>query len=118
MARVEASTLIRARALRRTLTGAETILWSRMRHGIGGMRFCRQHPIGPYIVDFACIRARLVVEVDGATHSSDAERGHDARRELFLRSRSWHLVRVSNNEVYHSLDAVLELIYQRSRVRG
>jgi very-short-patch-repair endonuclease len=115
MARVEATTLILARALRRTLTSAETILWSRLRHGIGGMRFRRQHPIGPYIADFACISERLVVEVDGATHGSDAERAHDARREAFLRSRSWQIMRVTNDEVYRSLDAVLELIYQRSR---
>ena len=117
MAYVAADTLIRARALRRRLTNAETVLWSRLRHGIGGMRFRRQHPIGPYIADFACIRARLVVEVDGATHSSVAERRHDARREAFLHSRSWQIVRVTNDEVYHSLDAVLEFIYQRSRPR-
>jgi very-short-patch-repair endonuclease len=114
MARVEASTLICARALRRKLTGAETILWSRLRHGIGGMRFRRQHPIGPYIADFACIGARLVVEVDGATHSSDSERRYDVRREVFLRSRSWQILRVNNTEAYSSLEAVLELIFQRS----
>src|SRR6202166_4199115 len=99
MARVEADTLMRARALRRRLTNAETILWSKLRHGVGGMRFRRQHPIGPYIADFACIRARLVVEVDGATHSSDEERLHDARREAFLRSQSWQIIRVTNVEV-------------------
>src|ERR1700730_9966315 len=99
MAYVAADTLIRARAFRRKLTRAETILWSKLRHGLGGMLFRRQHPIGPYIADFACIRARLVVEVDGATHSTDAERRYDARREAFLRSRSWQIVRVTNDEV-------------------
>jgi len=118
MARVESDTLIRARALRRRLTRAETILWSRLRHGIGGMQFRRQHPVGPYIADFACIRAHLVIEVDGATHGSDEERRRDARREAFLRSRSWQIVRVTNDEVYRSLDAVLELVHQRSRKRG
>jgi hypothetical protein len=58
MARVDADTLIRARTLRRRLTNAETILWSRLRHGVGGMRFRRQHPIGPFVADFACLRAR------------------------------------------------------------
>jgi very-short-patch-repair endonuclease len=115
MARVAAQTLIRARKLRRTLTRAETLLWSRLRDGIGGMRFRRQHPIGPYIADFACIQARLVVEVDGATHGSDAERGHDARRAAFLRSKSWKIIRVTNDEVYHSLAVVLDLIFHHCR---
>jgi very-short-patch-repair endonuclease len=118
MAYVKAETLVHARALRRKLTKAETILWSRLRDGIGGMRFRRQHPIGPYIADFACIRARLVVEVDGATHGSDEERRHDARREAYLRSRSWRIIRVTNDAVYHSLARVLELIYQCSRTRA
>jgi very-short-patch-repair endonuclease len=78
------------------------------------MRFRRQHPIGPFIADFACIPARLIVEVDGATHGSDAERRSDARREAFLRSRSWRIARVTNHEIYHSLMAVLDLIYQRA----
>ena len=118
MAYVAADTLVRARALRRRLTRAETILWSRLRHGVSGMQFRRQHPIGPYIADFACIRARLVIEIDGATHRSDEERRHDARREGFLRSRSWQIIRVTNDEVYRSLDAVLDFIYQRSRPRA
>jgi very-short-patch-repair endonuclease len=118
MACVAVDTLGRARALRRRLTRAETILWSRLRRGIAGMHFRRQHPIGPYIADFACIRARLVVEVDGATHCSDEERRHDARRETFLRSRSWQIIRVTNDDVYRSLDAVLEFNDQRSRPRA
>jgi very-short-patch-repair endonuclease len=117
LAYVAGDTLVRARALRRKLTGAETVLWSRLRHGVGAMQFRRQHPIGPYIADFACIRARLVIEVDGATHGSDEERTYDARREAYLRSRSWRIVRVTNAEVYTSLAAVLELIYHRSRTR-
>ncbi len=69
----------------------------------------------PFIADFACIRARLVVEIDGATHGSDSERRYDARREAFLRSRSWEIVRITNDDVYSSLGTVLELIYRRSR---
>ena len=115
MAYVKTKTLVRARALRRRLTNAETILWSRLRHGIGGMRIRRQHPIGPYIAD--CIRARLVIEVDGATHGSDEEQMHDARREAYLRSQSWRVIRVTNGAVYDSLASVLEVIYQLSRTR-
>ena len=118
MAYVKRKTLVRARALRRKLTNAETILWSRLREGAGGMRFRRQHPIGPYIADFACIWARLVVEVDGATHGSDEEQMHDARREAYLRSRSWRIIRLTNYAVYKSLDRVLEVICQRGRTPG
>jgi very-short-patch-repair endonuclease len=114
MAYVTPRTLARARVLWRTLTDAETILWSRLRRGVGGVRFRRQHPLGPYIADFACIAAQLVIEVDGATHSTDLERRHDAKRERYLRVRSWGIVRVTNDEVYHSLEDVLELIYQRT----
>ena len=117
MAYVKTKTLVRARAFRRKLTNAETILWSRLRDGVGGMRFRRQHPIGPYIADFACIRARLVVEVDGATHGSHEEQMHDARREACLRAKSWRIVRVSNDAVYHSLERVVELICQHSQMR-
>ncbi|HLY05135.1 MAG TPA: endonuclease domain-containing protein [Rhizomicrobium sp.] len=113
MAYVKTKTLVRARRHRRNLTNAETILWSRLRDGVGGMRFRRQHPIGPYIVDFACIRARLVIEVDGATHGSE-RRTYDQRREAYLRSQSWRIVRVTNEAVYHSLDRVLEAIWQQT----
>jgi very-short-patch-repair endonuclease len=115
MAYVAPKTLVRARVLRRRLTDAETILWSRLRDGLGGVRFRRQHPIGPYIADFACVSSRLVIEIDGATHGSDQERAHDSRRGAYLCSRSWQIIRVTNDDVYRSLDAVLEWIYQRSR---
>jgi very-short-patch-repair endonuclease len=111
MGRVAAETLFRARRLRRRLTNAETILWSKLRHGVGGMKFRRQHPIGSYIADFAYVAARLVVEIDGVTHGSDAERRHDSRREAYLRSRAWNVIRVANDDVYHSLAVVLDLIY-------
>jgi very-short-patch-repair endonuclease len=114
MAYVAAKTFGRARGLRGKMTNAETLLWSQLRRGICGMRFRRQHPIGPYIADFACIPVRLVIEIDGATHSTEMERRHDAQRDAFLRARSWQIVRVTNEEVYRSLDAVLELIWQRS----
>ncbi|GAA0572828.1 hypothetical protein GCM10008942_21940 [Rhizomicrobium electricum] len=68
-------TIPRARALRHRLTDAERILWSRLRcHDFGGLHFRKQHPLGPYIADFVCLKAKLVVEVDGATHSTDDER--------------------------------------------
>ena len=117
MAKVARKTLSRARALRRKLTDAEVLFWSRFRGDIHGIRFRRQHPIGPYIADFACVRARLVVEIDGATHSTDAERSHDARRDKFMRLRGWHVVRVSNGDVYGSLEEVVEFIRDTALAR-
>jgi very-short-patch-repair endonuclease len=71
-----------AKALRRRMTRAEVILWSRLRRdAIAGRRFRRQHPIGPYIADFACLPVRLVIEVDGATHGSEDEIKKDRRRD-------------------------------------
>jgi very-short-patch-repair endonuclease len=74
------------------------------------MRFRRQHPVGPFIADFACISQRLVVEVDGGTHCTEAERAYDGRRETYLRSRGWRILRVTNWDVYHHLNEVMETI--------
>ena len=77
--------LPRARGLRRNSTLAEARLWEQLRaKRLDGVKFVRQHPIGPYVGDFACRTHRLVVEVDGATHSTDTEMNHDARRTEFL----------------------------------
>lgn len=98
-----------AKALRKTMTNAETILWSRLRRH-HAFKFCRQHPVGPYIADFACIATKLIVEVDGDTHSSDEEIKHDKAREEFLKKRGWRVLRVWNNDVYKRLDDTLDCI--------
>ena len=108
--------------LRRTMTHAETILWSRLRlRSAHGRTFRRQHPIGPYIADFACVPARTVIEIDGDTHSTDAELAHDRRRDAFLRAEGWRVIRVSNEEVYKNLNNLLDMIFDQipppSRVR-
>jgi very-short-patch-repair endonuclease len=98
-----------AKQLRRRLTDAEVILWSRLRYWPGA-KFRRQHPVGIYIADFACVAARLIVEVDGATHSSDAEVAHDLTRTKYLEQRGWRVFRVTNHEIYKSLDDTLSAI--------
>ena len=101
-----------AKTLRRNLTDAETILWSKLQEGRPhGYRFRRQHPIGPFIADFADVRARLVVEVDGATHGTDDEQEYDRRREGYLRRRGWRVLRFTNSDVYESLGSVVEAIH-------
>jgi very-short-patch-repair endonuclease len=100
-----------AKNLRQRLTDAETIMWSQLRLlRSKGAAFRRQHPIGAYIADFACQHAKLVVEIDGATHSSDTEHLHDQRRDVYLRSRGWRLLRVWNTDVYENLDGVMRAI--------
>jgi very-short-patch-repair endonuclease len=101
----------RARALRRAQSQAERLLWRRLSgRSLGGFKFVRQEPIGPFFVDFACREAKLVVEVDGATHSTDDEARRDARRAEFLRARGYRVARVDNDDVCRNLDGVIETI--------
>ena len=78
---------------------------------IDGHHFRRQHPIGPYVADFACVIAKLVVEVDGGTHSTDQEQAHDRRRDAYLRRQGWRVCRVWNDDVYRNTEGVLDAIY-------
>ena len=96
-----------ARRLRRNATIPERMLWNRLRGGsLAGLKFRRQQPIGPYIVDFFCHEVALVVEVDGRSHD---ERGkEDSQREAFLREQQrLQVLRVSNDDVLKETEAVL-----------
>ncbi|MEO0786020.1 MAG: DUF559 domain-containing protein [Pseudomonadota bacterium] len=98
----------RAKTLRRNITDAEIMLWSRLqRKQLRGWQFRRQHPIGSYIVDFACPKLKLVIEVDGATHSEDREIAYDERRTRFLEKLGWSVHRIWNDDIYEDLDAVV-----------
>lgn len=98
-----------ARALRHGQTDAERTLWSRLRHrGLLGRKFRRQHEMGPYVVDFACTDARLVVELDGGQHLDQA--ACDARRTRWLEQEGYRVLRFWNDEVLQRLDEVLEQI--------
>jgi very-short-patch-repair endonuclease len=100
-----------AKRLRKRMTNAEIILWSRLRSNNLEYLFRRQHPIGPYVADFACIRQRIVIEVDGATHSNPRELEHDRRRNEFMKSGGWRVMRVLNTDIYHHIDAVMSAIF-------
>ena len=71
----------------------------------------RQVPIGPYFADFCCREAKLVIEVDGATHSKDAELLRDAARTRFLASEGFRVLRFDNVDVYENIDAVCDTIF-------
>ncbi len=95
----------RARVLRKGLTDAERVLWTRLRRRrLGGFRFRRQHPVGPYIVDFACPQLRLAIEVDGSQH--DADRAKDERRTEELLKSGYRVLRFWNSEVLDEVDGV------------
>ena len=97
----------RARSLRRNMTDAEQLLWRELRRNALGWRFRRQFPVPPYIVDFACIEARLIIEIDGGQHAIAGE--HD-RRDNRLRQQGWRLLRFWNNEVFENRTGVLQKI--------
>ena len=101
----------RARSLRRDATSAERMLWHSLKdRGLGGFEFVRQAPIGPYIADFLCREEKLVVEIDGATHSSDEEVAADARRTCVLGEGGYRVIRFTNEAVFESSEGVCQTI--------
>ncbi len=109
-------TVDRARTLRRKLTLPEVFLWGALRGGRLGVRFRRQHPIGPYILDFYCDEARLAVEVDGDGHLHPDQAAHDARRTEWLNLRGITVYRVAARDVLSNLEGVCASIRHRVRV--
>jgi very-short-patch-repair endonuclease len=105
----EPITLQRAKALRRTMTDAEKLLWGQLRDArLGGFKFRKQQPIGPYIADFVCQEMRLIVEADGSQH---AQSDYDVRRGAFLRGERFEVLRFWNNDVLENAQGVFEAIY-------
>ena len=101
----------KARSLRENQTDAEGLLWHYLRHKqLDGHKFRRQQPIGPYIVDFACMPRKVIVELDGGQHAE--RRNHDERRDRFLQGQGYRLLRFWNNEVFENCFGVLERIYE------
>ena len=98
----------RARSLRRALTPAEFVLWTRLRgRQLGGFKFARQGPIDRYYVDFVCRERRLIIELDGGQHS---ERPEDGQRDSELSALGYRVIRIWNNDVIENLDGVLETL--------
>ena len=103
----------RARTMRAAPTDAELRLWRLLRdRRLNGIKFRRQVPVGPYIVDFLCVGAKLIVEADGSQH---AESPRDNVRDAYLESQSWKVLRFWNNEVLQNREGVLETILAHAR---
>ncbi|MCA0276821.1 MAG: DUF559 domain-containing protein [Proteobacteria bacterium] len=101
-------TTARARTLRIGGNVAEACLWNELKdRKLGGHKFVRQHPIGPYFADFACRQARLVIEVDGSQH---ADTSRDRARDAFMRSRGYSILRFWNVDVLTRTESVCDTI--------
>ena len=91
------------------MTDAERLLWSKLRkRQVLGSRFRRQHPVGGYIVDFVCIEAKLIIEVDGGQHA-EQQRYDDARTD-WLSNQGYRVIRFWNHEILTNFEAVMETI--------
>ena len=95
----------RSRELRSRQTKAESWIWTVLRgKRLAGLKFRRQHPVGPYFADFACVEKDAVVELDGGYHDVQYEK--DRQRQAFLESEGWQVIRFSNEEVLADVEAV------------
>ncbi len=100
----------RARELRARSTESETLLWQQLRgRRFQGFKFRRQRPLGPYILDFVCLEAGLVIEVDGGQHSD--QKAYDEKRTALIESQGLTVIRFWNHEVMNETPAVLEKIW-------
>ncbi len=100
--------VVAAQGFRKEPTTSERILWQALRGGRLGVKFRRQHPIGPFIVDFLCVPWALVVEVDGLIHDGQVE--HDHERQELLEACGYRVMRITSHDVEHNLDAVINRI--------
>lgn len=106
----------RAKKLRREMTLPEILLWRELR-GRGGDKWRKQHPAGPYTLDFYCDRAKLCVEVDGEAHERGDNPGRDARRDAWLAANGIETLRIAAAEVLDNLEGVLTHIHRTSTER-
>ncbi|MBN9589121.1 MAG: endonuclease domain-containing protein [Alphaproteobacteria bacterium] len=107
-----------AKTLRANATDAERLLWSLLRDRRLPVRFRRQQPIGPHIADFFCAAARLVIELDGDHHGTDAATARDETRARFLTTRGYRVLRFPNHEVFRYPHLVLETILRAVHESG
>ncbi len=105
-----------ARELHRRQAEAEKALWVRLRNRqLEGVKFRRQQPIGDYIVDFAGLESRIIVEVDGGQHNERRMREKDEERTAWLKREGYRVLRFWDNEVLKNVDGVLEVIREALR---
>lgn len=96
--------------LRHELTPEEAKVWARLRNDQLGVSFRRQHAIGPYIVDFCAVKAKLIIELDGGGHSDQQE--YDADRSVYLQERGFRVLRFWNQDVTRDIESVVRTILE------
>ena len=102
----------RAKQLRSNATGPEQLLWRALKSiPMYGSHFRRQVPIGPYVADFACLKARLIIELDGGHHSQDDVSARDEARTQWLESEGYRVIRFWNAELTENMPGVIDTIY-------
>jgi very-short-patch-repair endonuclease len=115
--RAPAKTISTARHLRRVLTVPEARLWNRLRQRAPGKPvFRRQHPIGPYVIDFYCAKAKLAIEIDGISHDMGDRPQRDERRDAWPKEQGVTVVRIPATELSHGIDEIADAIVQLATV--
>ena len=108
--------MLAARSLRSSMTEAEQVLWQALRGGrVNGLRFRRQHPVGPFVLDFWCPRIKLAIEVDGEIHTDQQQAARDAERTAHPEAYGYRVLRVRNDDVLNNLAGVLHQIRLATR---
>jgi very-short-patch-repair endonuclease len=107
-------TIKRARKLRKEMSMPEALLWRVLRQRPAGLKFRRQHPAGPYVADFFCHEARLVVEVDGESHERSGRPARDHVRDGWFAERKFDVMRIPARAVLSDVNAVVEGIVARA----
>jgi very-short-patch-repair endonuclease len=114
--RPEKPCIATARKLRRDMSLPEVLLWNGLRGGrLDGLKFRRQHPMGPYVFDFYCPAAHLAVEIDGWSHGTENRPEQDEIRDMRLAERGVHTLRIPASEVLRSVDDTLATILETAR---
>ena len=108
-----------AQQLRTQLTDCERLLWRQLRNrGLAGLKFRRQHPCPPYVLDFYCAELHLVIELDGGQHYDEAGLAKDRVRTAYLRRQGLEVLRFSNLDVLQNMDGVRAEVMRWVEVRS
>ncbi len=106
-----------ARELRQPQTPAETTLWQHLRNRNLQYKFRRQHPVDFFIIDFYCAEAKLLIEIDGASHLEKEQQEYDKTRTEYLEALGYKVIRFTNNDVRYNIHAVATAIMENVESR-
>ncbi|MFN3945951.1 MAG: endonuclease domain-containing protein [Allosphingosinicella sp.] len=118
MRQTSKATVAKERTLRRDLSPPEARLWQYLRTRPAGFKFRRQHPAGPFILDFYCPLARLAIEIDGEAHGMGGRPDRDLRRDAWLEREGFSVLRIPAAEVRENFEGAVLLIMERCAGRG